>query len=63
MVIAELDTQRMQAVVMQFLKQVNGCSFRYQIMNEDIRAELGICCMNDRLRQYSLQWKQHRERD
>ena len=50
---------RFLAYTRKFLRRVKGCSLRDQIMNEGIGAELRTYSMNDRIRQCSLQWKQH----
>lgn len=56
------DMWHIEAGEMTFLKQVEGCTLHDQIKNEDIKAQLGIYSMNDRIRQRSFQWKQHTER-
>lgn len=47
---------------MKFLIRTKGCTLRDHIGKEDIRAELNILSMNNRINQSSLKWKQHVER-
>lgn len=47
---------------MKFLRKTEGCALRDRIRNEDIRAELNIYSMNDRIKQGRIKWKQHVER-
>ena len=53
---------RIQASEMKFLRQVKGCTRRDCIRNEDIRRELNVYNMNERLKRYKHQWKEHVDR-
>ena len=57
-VLRKQDTRRIQTAANKFLRRLKGRSLCDQIRNEDVRAELGMYTMDDRIRQCSLQWKQ-----
>jgi hypothetical protein len=44
------DMQKPQAAEMRFLRSVKGCTRLDKIRNEDIRKELGVFSINDRIR-------------
>jgi hypothetical protein len=51
-----------QAAEMRFLRSVKGCTRLDKIWNEDIRKELGVFSINDRIRRYRQDWLEHVER-
>lgn len=53
---------RVQAAEMRFLRRTKGCDRRDHIRNDDIRAELGIYSLLEKVTQYRKQWKDHVER-
>jgi hypothetical protein len=44
---------------MRFLRKVKGCTKLDGIRNEDIRAELKIYSINERITDYRNRWKNH----
>jgi hypothetical protein len=56
------DTQTLQAAEMRFLRSVKGYTRLDKIRNEDIRKELGVFSINDRIRRYRRDWLEHVER-
>jgi hypothetical protein len=44
--------QKLQAAEMRFLRSVKGCIRLDKIGNEDIRKELGVFPINDKMRRY-----------
>lgn len=61
-VVKETDKRKLQAAEMRFLRKVKGCTRRDQIRNEDIRQELGIYNLNEKIANQREQWKQHLSR-
>lgn len=53
---------RIQATEMRFLRQVKGCTRQDHIRNTDIRTELNIYSICDRINDYKQKWKEHLER-
>ena len=53
---------KIQAAEMRFLRRTKGCSRREQIRNEDIRRELNIYNLNEKVTEYRSKWKDHVER-
>jgi hypothetical protein len=47
---------------MRFLGSVKGHTRLDKIRNEDIRKELGVFSVNDRIRRYRQDWLEHVER-
>jgi hypothetical protein len=47
---------------MRFLRRVKGCTRADRIRNVDIRAELNIFNINNRLEENKEKWKQHIDR-
>jgi hypothetical protein len=47
---------------MQFLRSVKGRTRLNKIRNKDIRKELGVFSINDRIRRYRQDWLEHVER-
>ena len=60
--VTKRQESRIQASEMKFLRQVKGCTRRDCIRNEDIRRELNVYNMNERLQRYKHQWKEHVDR-
>jgi hypothetical protein len=50
------DIQKPQAAEMRFLRSVKGCTRPDKIRNEDVRKELGLFSINDRIRRYKQDW-------
>jgi hypothetical protein len=48
------DTQKIQAAEMRILKSAKRCTRLEKIRNEDIRKELKMFSINDRIRTYSV---------
>jgi hypothetical protein len=54
--------QKIQSAEMRFLRSAKGCTRLDTIRNEDIRKELGVFSVNDRIRRYRQDWLEHAER-
>ena len=52
------DLSRIQAAEM-FLRSVKGCTILGKVRNEDIRKELNIFCIKDKIQQYRQDWLDH----
>jgi hypothetical protein len=50
---------RIQTAEMRFVRKVKGCCRLDRIRNEDTRAELNICSINERIADYRNRWKDH----
>lgn len=61
-IIKERDKSKLQAAEMRFLRRVKGCTRRDLIRNEDIRKELNIYNINDKVEDYKGKWKEHLSR-
>jgi hypothetical protein len=55
-------TQKVQPKEMRFLRSVKGCTRLDKIRKEDIRKELGVFSIDDRIRRYRQDCLQHVER-
>jgi hypothetical protein len=53
------DWNRIQAAEMKYLRKVKGCARLDQIRNEDIRNELGISPLSEKIIEYRNKWKAH----
>ena len=53
------DRQRIQAAEMKFLRQTKGCTLLDHIRNNDIRRDLNIYNINDKIQQYKTNWIEH----
>jgi hypothetical protein len=53
---------RIQAAEMMFLLKVKGCTQLGKFGNEDIRTDLQILSINNRILVYKHQWFQHERR-
>jgi hypothetical protein len=51
-----------QAAEMRFLRSVKGCTRLDKIRKEDIRKELGVFSINDRIRRYKQDWLEYVDR-
>ena len=60
--ITKKDQSRIQSAEMKFLRKVKGCTLEDQIKNSEIRKELNIFCMNDRIENGKTRWKVHIDR-
>jgi hypothetical protein len=47
---------------MKYLRAVKGCTRLDQIRNEDIRNELGISSLSEKIIEYRIKWKAHLQR-
>jgi hypothetical protein len=56
------DWKRIQAAEMKYLRTVKGCTRVDQIRNEDIRNELGISPLSEKIIEYRNKWKAHLRR-
>jgi hypothetical protein len=56
------DWNRIQAAKMKYLRTVKGCTRLDQIRNEDIRHELGISPLSEKIIEYRNKWKSHLQR-
>ncbi|KAJ4432143.1 hypothetical protein ANN_20759, partial [Periplaneta americana] len=61
-IIKERDKSKLQAAEMRFLRRVKGCTRRDLIRNEDIRKELDIYNINEKVEDYKEKWKEHLSR-
>ncbi|KAJ4428996.1 hypothetical protein ANN_25992 [Periplaneta americana] len=61
-IIKERDKSKLQAAEMRFLRRVKGCTRRDLIRNEDIRKELNIYNINEKVEDYEEKWKEHLSR-
>jgi hypothetical protein len=50
------DWNRIQAAEMKYLRAVKGCTRLDQVRNEDIRNELGISSLKEKIIQYRNKW-------
>jgi hypothetical protein len=62
-VTSKKDKDKIQAAEMRFLRRVKGCTRTDRIRNVDIRAELNIYNINNRLEENREKWEQHRQDD
>ena len=53
------DLSRIQAAEMKFLRSIKGCTILDKIRNEDIRRELKIFCVKDKIQEYRQDWLDH----
>jgi hypothetical protein len=51
------DWKRIQAAEMKYLRTVKGCIRLDQIRNEDVRNELGISSLSEKIIEYRNKWK------
>jgi hypothetical protein len=53
---------RIQAAEIKYLRTVKGCTKIHQLRNEEIRNELGIPPLYDKITEYRDKWKIHLQR-
>jgi hypothetical protein len=51
--------KKRQAAETRFLRSVKGCTRLDKIRNGDIRKELGVFSITDRIRRYRQDWLEH----
>jgi hypothetical protein len=56
------DWNRIQEAEMKYLRTVKGCTRLDQIRNEDMRNELGISPLSEKIIEYRNKWKVHLQR-
>jgi hypothetical protein len=56
------DWNRIQAAEMKYLRTVKGCTRLDQIRSEDIRHELDISHLSEKIIEYRNKWKAHLQR-
>jgi hypothetical protein len=56
------DWNRIQVAEMKYLRTVKGCTRLDQIRNEDIRNELGISPLGEKIMEYRNKWIAHLQR-
>jgi hypothetical protein len=56
---SQKEMNKIQTAEMWFLRKVRGCTRLDRICNEDIRAELNIYIINERIMDYRNRWKDH----
>jgi hypothetical protein len=56
------DLNRIQAIDMTYLKTVKGCTRLDQLRNENIRNELGISPLSEKIIEYRNKLKVHMQR-
>lgn len=61
-VVRERDKGKIQTAEMRFLRGVKGCTKRDHLRNEDIRGELGIYNINEKIEEYRENWRSHLNR-
>lgn len=61
-VLTKKDRLRIQAAEMKFLRAVSGYKLSDQRRNEDIRHELNIFNLNDKIKEYREKWIEHLNR-
>lgn len=60
--IRKQDKMKIQASEMKFLRRVKRCTLMDKIKNEDIRQELNIFSLNEKINEYRSRWVQHLRR-
>jgi hypothetical protein len=56
------DWNRILAAEMKYLRTVKRCTILDQIRNEDIRNEVGISPLSEKIIEYGNKWKVHLQR-
>jgi hypothetical protein len=56
------DWNGIQEAEMKYLRTVKGCTRLDQIRNEDIRNDLGISSLSEKIIEYRNKWKAHVQR-
>jgi hypothetical protein len=60
--IKKKDISRIQSAEMIFLRSVKGCTRMYHISNEEIRTELEMYAIQDKITEYRIRWSAHLRR-
>jgi hypothetical protein len=60
--IKKKDTSRIQSAEIKFLRSVKGCTRMVHIRNEEIRTELEIYAIRDKITEYRIRWSAHLQR-
>ena len=53
---------RLQAAEMRFLRTIQGVTRKDRLKNETIRNNVGIYNLNEKIKEYRKEWKEHIER-
>lgn len=61
-ILTERQRSRIQAQEMKFLRRVKGCTRHDRIRNDEVRKELKIFNINERIDFYRRKWNNHLER-
>jgi hypothetical protein len=56
------DISRIQSAEMRFLRSVKGCTRMDHIRNEEIRTELEMYVIQDKITEYRIRWSAHLQR-
>ena len=56
------DKRKIEVAEMRFLKLMAGYTLWDKKINSDIREQLGIFNINDKLMQYKINWREHIQR-
>ena len=56
------DKRKIEAAEMRFLRPMVGYTLLDQKSSSDIREQLGIININDKLMQYKIHWREHIQR-
>lgn len=59
---SQKEVKKIQTAEMRFLRRVQGCTLLDKIRNEDIRAELNVYHLGERVAKYRRKWKDHIQR-
>ena len=59
--VLQIDISKTQASKMTFLRAVRGCSFRDYLLNNDIRKDLKVSSVVDRVKEYRHDCRSHVE--
>jgi hypothetical protein len=56
---SQKEMNKIQTAEMRFPRKGKVCTRLYRLRNEDTRAELNMCSINERIRGYRNRWKDH----
>jgi hypothetical protein len=57
--IKKRDTSGIQSAEMKFLRSVKGCARMDHVRNEEIRTELEMYAIQDKITEYRIRWSAH----
>jgi hypothetical protein len=60
--IKKRDISRIQSAEMKFLRSVKGCTRMDHVRNEEIRTELDMYAIQDKITEYRIRWSAHLQR-